>query len=82
MQSGGSPYRHIYNEPYKKKLNTYANTLYWNEILRKDTYKSILDFNNMMNKFKLNFRHMDKFRSEELKEQHRLLYNVAKIIWN
>ena len=32
------------NEPYTKKLKSYANSLYWNETLREDSYKSKLDF--------------------------------------
>ena len=28
------------NEPYSEKLKSYANTLYWNETLRADSYKS------------------------------------------
>lgn len=32
------------NETYMNKLKSYANTLYWNETLREDTYKSKLDF--------------------------------------
>jgi len=69
------------NEPYKKKLKTYANTLYWNETLREDSYKSKLDFTGMMKKQKLNFRPLDKFGQEELEERHKLLYDVTKIVW-
>ena len=32
------------NEHYKKKLKTYANTLYWNETLREDSYKDKTGF--------------------------------------
>lgn len=68
-------------EPYKKKLKTYANTLYWNETLREDTYKSKLDFSSMMKKYNLKFRHMDIFGQDELEERHRLLFDMMKIIW-
>lgn len=70
------------NEPFKKKLKSYANTLYWNETLREDTYKSKHDFKNMMNKFGLNFRALDKFGPTELEERHKLLFEMIKIIWN
>lgn len=69
------------NESYKKKLKTYANTLYWNETLREDSYKSKLDFSSMMKKYNLKFRHMDSFGPDELEERHRLLFDMMKIIW-
>ncbi|WP_298119080.1 DUF262 domain-containing protein [Flavobacterium sp.] len=69
------------NETYKKKLKSYANTLYWNETLREDTYKSKLDFKKMINDYDLNFRFMDQFGKEELEERHKLLFDLIKIIW-
>ena len=41
------------NEVYSQKLKTYANTLYWNETLREDTYKSNLDFKAFKEKHNL-----------------------------
>jgi uncharacterized protein with ParB-like and HNH nuclease domain len=69
------------NETYKKKLKSYANTLYWNETLREDSYKSKLDFTEMMKKYKLNFRPMNEFGPDELEERHKLLYDMVKYIW-
>lgn len=69
------------NESYSKKLRSYANTLYWNESLREDSYKSKLDFTGMINKFKLKFRPMNEFGPAELEERHKLLYNMVKHIW-
>ena len=70
------------NETYKKKLKSYANTLYWNETLREDTYKSKLDFKKMMKKYNLQFRSMEKFGPQELEERHKLLFEMIKIIWS
>lgn len=70
------------NETYDKKLESYANTLYWNESLRADSYKSKLDFQQMIAKYSLDFRPLDKFGPDELEERHRLLYNIVKIIWH
>lgn len=70
------------NETFKKKLKSYANTLYWNETLREDTYKSKLDFSKMIDNYNLKFRHMDQFGKEELEERHKLLFDLIKIIWN
>ena len=69
------------NESYVNKLKSYANTLYWNETLREDSYKSKLDFTQMINTHKLSFAHMDEFGAEELEKRHKLLFNMTKIIW-
>lgn len=69
------------NETYKNKLKSYANTLYWNETLREDSYKSKLDFSDMINKYKLNFRSMNEFGHTELEERHKLLYDMVSHIW-
>lgn len=69
------------NENYSEKLKTYANTLYWNETLRQDTYKSKLDFSNFINKYNLIFEPYDIFGKEELESRQRLLFNISKIIW-
>ncbi len=68
-------------ETYKSKLESYANTLYWNETLREDTYKSKLDFRKMMQEFKLTFKPMKTFGRNELEERHKLLFDIASIIW-
>jgi len=70
------------NEKYTDKLKTYDNTLYWNETLRADSYKTKLDFNEFRNKYNLNFRPMDTFGPDELEERHHLLFDISKIIWN
>ena len=70
------------NERYSDKLESYANTLYWNETLRQDSYKSHLDFTNWIVSSKLNFRPMDKFGPDELEERQKLLFEIIKCIWN
>ncbi len=69
------------NERYVDKLKSYANTLYWNETLRKDSYKSKLDFTAMINNYGLKFRAMNTFGPDELEERHKLLFDMAKNIW-
>lgn len=69
------------SETFDKKLESYANTLYWNESLRADSYKAKLDFRAMIEKYNLNFRPLDTFGPDELDERHKLLFNIAKIIW-
>lgn len=70
------------NETYKKKLKSYANTLYWNETLREDTYKSKKDFLLMAQKFSLDFKPFDQFGPAELEERHKLLFGMISIVWH
>jgi len=69
------------NEPFSKKLESYANTLLWNETLRADSYKSKLDFTRFAASGGLAFRHLDKFGPAELEERHKLLFELCKLIW-
>jgi hypothetical protein len=70
------------NETYSKKLETYANTLLWNETLRQDSYKSKLDFMQFVSSSRLAFRPLDHFGPEELEERHKLLFEICKLIWS
>lgn len=69
------------NELYKNKLKSYGNTLYWNETLREDSYKSKLDFRNFIKAEGLDFEHCNMFGEEQLEARHKLLFEVAKRIW-
>ena len=69
------------NEPYSEKLKSYANTLYWNETLRADSYKSKLDMRELCARYNLELKPYDSFGPEELEARHRLLFDMAKIIW-
>jgi uncharacterized protein with ParB-like and HNH nuclease domain len=70
------------NEAYSSKLKTYANTLYWNETLRQDAYKSKLDFKAFQTKCGLDFRALDKFGPDEIEYRQRLLFSLSSLIWN
>ncbi|TAK52675.1 MAG: DUF262 domain-containing protein [Betaproteobacteria bacterium] len=70
------------NELYAKKLKSYANTLYWNETLREDTYYKKLDFSSFAKKHELAFRSLPKFGPEELEERQRLLFDMSSMIWS
>ena len=70
------------NEPFQEKLRSYANTLYWNETLRQDTYKSKLDMKSLRDRFNLDLRPLDHFGPEELESRHRLLFEMVRIMWN
>ena len=70
------------NEPYSDKLKSYANTLYWNETLREDTYKSKLDMKDLKNKYNLDLKPFNQFGKEELETRQKTLFELTKIIWN
>ena len=70
------------NERYREKLKSYANTLYWNETLRADSYKSKLDMKEFKKRYKLDLKSFDRFGPDELEARHRLLFEITKIIWN
>ena len=70
------------NEPYSEKLKSYANTLYWNETLRSDSYKAKLDIKELRDKHNLDLKPLDHFGPDELEARHRLLYEIAGLIWN
>ena len=69
------------NEVYAQKLKSYANTLYWNETLREDAYKSKLDFADFAKTHQLAFRPQPQFGPTELEERHRLLFDLSAVIW-
>lgn len=69
------------NEVFSEKLKSYANTLYWNETLREDTYQSKLDFRDFIKSHALSFRPYDQFGPAELEERHRLLFDLISLIW-
>ncbi len=69
------------NEVFEQKLKTYANSLYWNETLRADCYKSKLDFTGYIAKQKLDFSPYEEFGPGQLEARHQLLFVITKIIW-
>jgi hypothetical protein len=70
------------NEPYSEKLKSYANTLYWNETLRTDSYKSKLDMTELKNQLGLELEPLEQFGPDQLEARHKLLFKVVGIIWN
>jgi uncharacterized protein with ParB-like and HNH nuclease domain len=70
------------NEPYREKLKSYANTLYWNETLRADSYKSKLDMTALKDQFGLELEALDQFGPDQLEARHKLLFKLVGIIWN
>jgi uncharacterized protein with ParB-like and HNH nuclease domain len=70
------------NEPYREKLRSYANTLYWNETLRADSYKSKRDMTALKANYGLKLEALDHFGPHELESRHRLLFKLIEIIWS
>ena len=69
------------NEPYSEKLKSYANTLYWNETLREDSYKSKLDIKKLKTDHQLELEPLSSFGPEALEKRQKLLFEIATIIW-
>ena len=69
------------NEPYTEKLKSYANTLYWNETLRADSYKSKLDMTKLKDEFGLELEPLEHYGPDELEARHKLLFKLVGIIW-
>jgi Protein of unknown function DUF262/Protein of unknown function (DUF1524) len=67
------------NEPYTQKLKTYANTLYWNETLRTDTYKANFDIKGLQSQ--LGLQPYDEFGPDELESRQSLLFKICCQIW-
>jgi hypothetical protein len=70
------------NEPYQKKLETYAGTLYWNQSLASGFYKSKLNHREFFEKHDLDFHAVDEFDKDAIEYRTRLLFEMAKIIWS
>jgi hypothetical protein len=70
------------DETYADKLKTYANTLYWNETLRADSYKSKLDITEFKKRFDLDLKPYDAFGPAELEARHALLFDLVRHIWS
>jgi hypothetical protein len=69
-------------EPYSEKLKSYANTLYWNETLRADSYKSKLDMTALKEQLGLELEPLDQFGPDQLEARHKLLFKLVGIMWN
>jgi len=70
------------NEPYQEKLKSYANTLYWNETLRADSYKSKLDMTALKARYDLDLMPLEQFGPDEVEARHKLLFKLVEIIWS
>lgn len=69
------------NEVFTDKLKSYATTLFWNETLREDSYKSKLDFSSFATSSGLDFKPLNQFGPNELEERHKLLFEICNLIW-
>lgn len=69
------------NESYTEKLKTYANTLYWNETLRTDSYKSKLDMTRLKEDYALELVPVENFGPNDIELRQQLLFKIASNIW-
>ena len=69
------------NETYDQKLRSYANSLYWNETLREDSYKSKLDMDEFLRKYNIALQPISEFGPEQVESRQRLLFELSRLIW-
>lgn len=70
------------NEPYSKKQKTYSGTLYWNQTLLKDFYKSKLDNTDFIDDYDYEMQPYNEFNKQAVAERTQLMYEMTKTIWN
>jgi len=78
----GGDNQSVNNAAYDEKLEAYANTFYWNETLREDTYKHKPAFTRWIATSGLNIRALNTFGADEIEERQRLLFDIFNNIWN
>ncbi|MCK8827813.1 DUF262 domain-containing HNH endonuclease family protein [Natroniella acetigena] len=69
------------NETYKDKLKTYSHATLWAQTLTEDFYHCNPDFNDFIEKYDLNFRPIEVYDQKAVIERQKLLFEIAKIIW-
>ena len=73
------------DEPYEENLKTYmgvGGTLNWNQSLRKDFHHNNSGLDDLQKKYGLNVNPYETFDKEAVNKRTRLLFEMAKIIWN
>ncbi|WP_069130037.1 DUF262 domain-containing protein [Rhodohalobacter halophilus] len=70
------------NEPFTKKKITYSGTLYWNQSLLQEFYKSKLDNRDFINEYGYDMKPYNDFDKIAVTERTQLLYEMTKNIWN
>lgn len=68
-------------ESYEQKLSTYASTLYWNQSLREDFYKSKLQTRDFVEEEDLDLGPIDEFDPDALEQRTRVLFDIVKRLW-
>ena len=69
-------------ETYDDKLATYSGTLYWNQSLRNDFYKSKLDNTQFIERENLELREISVFDRDALEARTELLFDIVQRIWS
>lgn len=68
-------------EPYEEKLRTYASTLYWNQSLREDFYKSKLQTRDFIEDEELSLAPIDEFGPDALEQRTQVLFDIVEHLW-
>ena len=69
------------NEPFMKKVKTYAGSLIWNQTLHPDLYhnkKRFLEFNT---RHSLGFKTYEIYDKETINERQMILFKLMRLMW-
>lgn len=69
------------NESFTEKKKTYSGTLYWNQTLLHEFYKSKLDNRDFIDKHEYDMKTYQVFDKTAVNERTQLLYEMTKNIW-
>ncbi|MGM0438698.1 MAG: DUF262 domain-containing protein [Bacillota bacterium] len=69
------------NEKYQNKLRTYSHSTLWAQTLTEDFYHCNPDFDDFIGKYNLDFRSIRTYDQQAVNERQKLLFKIAKIIW-
>lgn len=70
------------NEPYEEKLRTYAGTLYWNQTLHPDFYKSKLKHVEFLEETGIPLTSVSRFDADALEKRSLVLFTITQKIWD
>lgn len=69
------------NEPFMKKIKTYAGSLLWNQTLHPDFYHNKKGFIEFNSKYNLGFKTYEVYDKEAIDERQLILLKVIRLMW-
>lgn len=69
------------NEPFMKKVKTYAGSLLWNQTLHPDFYHNKKGFIEFNTRYDLGFKTYEVYDKEAINERQLILFKLVRLIW-